>query len=54
MPRLNWTVAFRIALGVFFVVSAVWPMPEKRYPSLFFAFLAFVFAVRAAYGRVRT
>lgn len=53
MPRFNWTVALRVALGIFFVVSAYWLTPDKFYTSLVFAFVAFALAARAAYGRVR-
>lgn len=53
MPHFNWTVAFRVALGIFFVVSAYWLTPDKFYPSLVFAFIAFALAARAAYGRAR-
>jgi hypothetical protein len=53
MPRFNWTVTFRGALGIFFVVSAYWLTPDKFYTSLAFAFIAFALAARAAHGRVR-
>jgi hypothetical protein len=53
MPHFNWTVAFRGALGIFFVVSAYWLTPDKFYTSLVFAFIAFALAAHAAYGRAR-
>ena len=53
MPRFTWTGACRVARGIVFVVSAYWLTPDKFYPSLVWAFIAFALAARAAWGRSR-